>query len=169
MSNDNTNNPSFSSSFSFFNVITKYKREFAVCLQYLDITETLIRCYKEGIVQINNYGDIVIMCPAMFYNYYFEFRYKLSGVFLDAVLTRRNVLIYGSTIDLDYIWLTAQERYHKPITKNAKRFAIYELLKKQVLIRADINKYKVYKLNFNNKKIEELINFVINNPCFVVE
>jgi hypothetical protein len=62
----------------------------------VDDTEILINCYKEGIIKINNDGDIVIMYPAMFYNYYFNFKRKLCGVFMDAILSKRRILAYGN-------------------------------------------------------------------------
>jgi hypothetical protein len=153
----------------FFNAIHVHKREYVVCLQHLEITEILIKCYKEGIITINNDGDIVIMYPAMFYNYYFNFKRKLCGVFMDAILSKRRILAGGGSIDTDYIWITAQERYEHVITKPTKWIVIHELVDKGILIKENVRKYKVYKLNLDNKKVKELLDFIFDNPAFVIE
>jgi hypothetical protein len=131
--------------------------------------EILINCYKEGIIKINNDGDIVIMYPVMFYNYYFGFKRKLTGVFMDAILSKRRILAGGGSIDTNYIWMTAQERYEHVITKHMKRQAIHELIDKGILIKENVRKYKVYKLNLDNKKVKELLDFIFDNPAFVIE
>jgi hypothetical protein len=121
------------------------------------------------IITINNDGDIVIMYPAMFYNYYFGFKCKLTDVFIDAILSKRRILAGGGSIDTDYIWMTAQERYEHVITKHMKRQAIHELIDKGILIKENVRKYKVYKLNLDNKKVKELLDFIFDNPAFVIE
>ena len=132
-------------------------------------TKILIKCYKEGIITINNDGDIVIMYPAMFYNYYFGFKRKLTDVFIDTMLSKRRILASSGSIDTDYICMTAQERYEHVITKHMKRQAIHELIDKGILIKENVRKYKVYKLNLDNKKVKELLDFIFDNPAFVIE
>jgi hypothetical protein len=131
--------------------------------------EILIKCHKESIIKINNDEDTVIMYPVMFYNYYFGFKRKLCGIFMDAILSKRRILAGGGSIDTDYIWMTAQERYEHIITKSMKWNVIHELVDKGILIKENVRKYKIYKLNLDNRKVKELLDFIFDNPAFVIE
>jgi hypothetical protein len=68
----------------------------------------IIQICLDIIIVNNNDGDIVIMYPAMFYNYYFGFKRKLTGVFMDAILSKRRILAGGGSIDTDYIWMVIE-------------------------------------------------------------
>jgi predicted transcriptional regulator with HTH domain len=65
--------------------------------------------------------------------------------------------------------MTAQERYEHVITKKMKRNSISELIDKGILIKENVRKYKIYKLNLDNKKVKELLDFIFDNPAFVIE
>jgi predicted transcriptional regulator with HTH domain len=65
--------------------------------------------------------------------------------------------------------MTAQERYEHVITKHMKWIVIHELIDKGILIKENVRKYKIYKLNLDNKKVKELLDFIFDNPAFVIE
>jgi len=88
---------------------------------------------------------------------------------MDAILSKRRILAGGGSIDTDYIWITAQERYEHVITKPTKWIVIHELVVKGILIKENVRKYKIYKLNLDNKKVKELLDFIFDNPAFVIE
>jgi len=88
---------------------------------------------------------------------------------MDTMLSKRRILASSGSIDTDYIWMTAQERYEHVITKRMKRDAIHELIDKGILIKENVRKYKIYKLNLDNKKVKELLDFIFDNPAFVIE
>jgi predicted transcriptional regulator with HTH domain len=50
-----------------------------------------------------------------------------------------------------------------------KRNCVSELVDKGILIKENVRKYKIYKLNLDNRKAKELLDFIFDNPAFVIE